>query len=85
LVLICVEAGLVGFFGGILGLIGGHILGAVASVLFNKFIGQGINWVRIDLYEVYYLLSVVVIALLAGLVPAMKAYQTPVATNLVVV
>jgi putative ABC transport system permease protein len=85
LTLICTEAGLVGLFGGILGLIAGHLLGAVASVLFNKFIGQGINWVIIDVNEVYYLLAVVVIALLAGLVPAMKAYTTPVATNLVVV
>jgi putative ABC transport system permease protein len=83
--LICVEAGLVGFFGGILGLIGGHLLGAFASHLFNKFIGQGINWVRIDIYEVYYLVAVVIVALLAGLVPALKAYSTPVATNLVVV
>jgi putative ABC transport system permease protein len=85
LVLICVEAGLIGAFGSILGLIGGHLMGAVASILFNHFLGEGINWVRIDLYEVYYLLSVVVVALLAGLVPASKAYQTPVATNLVAV
>jgi putative ABC transport system permease protein len=85
LTLICTEAGLVGLFGGILGLVGGHLLGAVASVLFNKFIGEGINWMIIDVREVYYLLAVVVIALLAGLVPAMKAYTTPVATNLVVV
>jgi putative ABC transport system permease protein len=83
--LICIEAGLVGVFGGILGLIGGHLLGAIASHLFNQFIGEGINWVRIDVNEVYYLFAVVVIAVLAGLVPALKAYQTPVATNLVVV
>jgi putative ABC transport system permease protein len=83
--LICIEAGLVGVFGGLLGLIGGHLLGAVASVLFNKFIGEGINWMIIDVREVYYLLAVVLIALLAGLVPALKAYTTPVATNLVVV
>jgi hypothetical protein len=29
------------------------------------------------------LLAVVVLSLLAGLIPALKAYQTPVATNLV--
>jgi putative ABC transport system permease protein len=83
--LICIEAGLVGLFGGILGLIGGHLLAAIASVLFNQFIGEGINWMRIDVNEVYYLCAVVVVAVLAGLVPAMKAYRTPVATNLVVV
>jgi putative ABC transport system permease protein len=83
--LICIEAGLVGLFGGILGLIGGHLLGAVASRLFNEFLGEGINWVRIDVNEVYYLIAVVIVAVMAGLVPALKAYQTPVATNLVVV
>jgi putative ABC transport system permease protein len=85
LLLICVEAGLVGIFGGILGLVGGHLLGGVASYIFTVWIGRGINWYLVDVYEVYYLLSVVVVALLAGLVPAMKAYRTPVATNLVVV
>ena len=85
LVLICVEAGLVGVFGGVLGLLAGHLLGAVASVIFTQWVGRGINWYIVDLYEVYYLLSVIVVALLAGLVPAMKAYSTPVATNLVVV
>jgi hypothetical protein len=32
-----------------------------------------------------YLVGVIVLALLAGLVPALKAYSTPVATNLVAV
>jgi putative ABC transport system permease protein len=84
LVLICVEAGLVGLFGGILGMIAAHLLSAVASYIFTLWVGRGINWYRPDLYEVYYVLAVVVVALLAGLVPAMKAYSTPVATNLVV-
>jgi putative ABC transport system permease protein len=85
LVLICVEAGLVGLFGGVLGLIVGHAMGGVASYIFTLWVGRGINWYVVDLYEVYYLLAVIVVALLAGLVPAMKAYSTPVATNLVVV
>jgi hypothetical protein len=33
--------------------------------------------------ELAYLAGVIVVSLLAGLVPAMKAYQTPVAENLV--
>ena len=35
------------------------------------------------LYEGLYVVAVIVLAIIAGLVPAMKAYRTPVATNLV--
>jgi ABC-type antimicrobial peptide transport system permease subunit len=46
-------------------------------------VGEGLPWTSFDRYEWLYLLGVVVIAVLAGLVPALKAYRTPVATNLV--
>jgi putative ABC transport system permease protein len=88
LTLICVEAGLIGFFGAILGLITGHGLGAFGSYLANAKLGQSINWLRVgwneDWYanELLYLLTVVVVAVFAGLVPALKAYRTSVATNL---
>jgi putative ABC transport system permease protein len=83
LLLICVESGLIGLFGGIAGLIVGHLLGALGSFYFNRTVGQGINWVHTDRYELAYLVAVVIVALIAGLVPALKAYRTPVATNLV--
>jgi FtsX-like permease family len=83
LALICAEAGLIGLAGGILGLVVGHLLGAVASTYMTQALGQGFNWANVGTNEVMYLLLVVVIALLAGLVPALKAYSTPVATNLV--
>lgn len=85
LALICLEAGLIGLIGGLLGLILGHAMGALASVYFNSFIGEGLNWLAVGPEEVLYLVVVVLIALLAGLVPALKAYRTPVATNLVTV
>jgi putative ABC transport system permease protein len=85
LLLICVESGLIGLFGGILGLFFGHALAAIGSFYFNEVIGQRINWVATDRYEWIYLGSVIVVALIAGLVPAMKAYRTPVATNLTAV
>jgi putative ABC transport system permease protein len=83
LLLICVESMLIGLFGGLLGLLVGHALGGVGSFYFNRVVGQGINWVRTDAWEWLYLAVVIVVALIAGLVPAMKAYRTPVATNLV--
>jgi putative ABC transport system permease protein len=83
--MICVESALVGLFGGIAGLIIGHLMGGLGSFYFNHYIGQSINWVHTDRFEFYYLIAVVVVALIAGLVPAMKAYRTPVAVNLVAV
>lgn len=83
LLLICLEAGLIGLLGGVLGLFVGHLIGAVGSTYMNQLLGQGFNWVTISPLELLYLGVVVLIALLAGLVPALKAYQVPVATNLV--
>jgi putative ABC transport system permease protein len=82
LTLICTEAALIGLVGGLLGLLAGHLLAGVGSVLLDRFIGEGINWVSVSSYEWMYLGAVVVLAALAGLVPALKAYKTPVATNL---
>jgi putative ABC transport system permease protein len=83
LALICLEAGFIGLFGGVLGIVVGHLAAGLGSVYFNKTLGESINWVTPDRWEGVYLLGAVVIAVLAGLVPALKAYRTPVATNLV--
>ena len=83
LTIICAEAGMIGLLGGVLGVIAGHLLGAGGSVYTERLVGEGINWIRIAPAEWVYLLVVVLIAVLAGLVPAMKAYRVPVATNLV--
>lgn len=82
LTIICVEAGLIGLIGGILGLIGGHLLGAAGSAWTRHLIGQRFDWITVGPYEWLYVAAVVVVAVLAGLVPALKAYATPVATNL---
>ncbi|MGB7157863.1 MAG: ABC transporter permease [Tepidisphaeraceae bacterium] len=82
LALICIEAGVVGLLGGVIGLLIGHLLGAAGSVYMRELVGEGINWTRVGREEALYLLAVIVIAVLAGLVPALKAYRTPVATNL---
>lgn len=81
--LICAEAGLIGLVGGIGGLIVGHGIGAIASYFVRKLVGEGFNWINVPLEEWLYLLAVVGLSVLAGLVPALKAYRTPVADNLV--
>lgn len=82
LTLICLEAGLIGLIGGFIGIIAGHLLGLAGSVALDHFIGEGFNWLATDRWEWIYLGAVTLLAVLAGLVPAMKAYKTPVATNL---
>jgi putative ABC transport system permease protein len=81
--LICAEAVLIGLTGAVAGLIVGHIVGAIVSGYLNATFGQGFNWITIRPDEWLYVLLVGVIAFFAGLVPALKAYGTPVATNLV--
>ena len=82
---ICLEAALIGLLGGVLGLILGHILAGVGSVFFRQTVGERIDWITPSVWEGVYLLGVVAVAILAGLVPGLKAYRTPVATNLVAV
>jgi ABC-type antimicrobial peptide transport system permease subunit len=81
--MVCLDAGLFGFVGGVGGLVAGHLLGAAGSAYTRRVVGEGINWTRVGWEEWMYLLVVTAVAVLAGLVPAMKAYRTPVATNLV--
>jgi putative ABC transport system permease protein len=83
LMLICIEAGLIGFFAALAGTLAGHLLAAIGSAYLYKVIGTTISWLRFDWREPLFIVGVVATAVLAGLVPAMKAYRTPVATNLV--
>lgn len=85
LFLICLEAGLIGLIGGVLGMVAGMGIGAIGSVYMDRNLGQGFAWWTVSAQQVEYLAGVVVLAVLAGLVPALKAYRTPVATNLAAV
>jgi putative ABC transport system permease protein len=83
--LICIESMFIGIAGGLLGLVGGHLLAGVGNLYFDRYVGEGIHWAKTTWVEWAYIGGVVVVALLAGLIPALKAYRTPVATNLVAV
>ena len=83
LAMICLEAALVGLLGALLGLVIGHALAAAGSAFLQSLLGQGVNWIFVAWYEWGYVVAVTILAGLAGLVPALKAYRTPVATNLV--
>jgi len=83
LAMICLEAGLVALIGAVAGLVLGHLVCLAGSIYMRSTFGEAIGWFRIDVWEPLYLAGVVILALIAGLVPALKAYKTPVATNLV--
>jgi len=84
LTLICLEAGFVALFGSILGLFAGHAVNALGAWYMTRYYGENLGYGYIELvFEAGYIVAVIILAILAGLVPAMKAYRTPVATNLV--
>jgi putative ABC transport system permease protein len=80
--LICLEAAVVGLLGGIIGLIAGHLFGFAASAFLEAHVGESINWIHVDRKEQLYVVAVVLLALVAGLVPGLKAYRVSVADNL---
>lgn len=82
LLLITLEAALVGAIGAVIGFVLGHGLAAAGAVVMLRTFGEGINWHSVGLAEVLCLAGVVALSFIAGLVPALKAYRTPVATNL---
>ena len=81
--IVCLEAGIVGLIGAVVGIVVGHLLVGAGSVYMRSKMGTGLGWWHFTGAEVIYLVVAVVVALLAGLVPALKAYGTPVAENLV--
>lgn len=83
LALICLEAMLVGLIGGVIGLALGHVIAAVGGSYLQAAFGQQLAFMTVSPMELYYIGGVVVLAGLAGLVPASQAYRTSVATNLV--
>lgn len=81
LMIICTEAGLVGMLGGLGGILTGHLIVLLAQGFLPANFGS-INALRFTPAEGLYFLAVVALSVLAGLVPALKAYRVPVATNL---
>jgi putative ABC transport system permease protein len=79
--LITLEAIVIGFVGGMLGLLGGYAMVSIGLALFGDdrlpIRGLNVGW-----FEWAYLVGVVVLAALAGLVPALAAYRVSVADNL---
>ncbi|MFN4242649.1 MAG: ABC transporter permease [Tepidisphaerales bacterium] len=101
LTVICLEAGLIGLIGSVIGVAVGLWLVWMAAGWVPENLGriqplrfETAHWVDLLAWwpmmrqrlwlpvEVVYLIGVVLISVLAGLVPALKAYRVPVATHL---
>jgi putative ABC transport system permease protein len=80
---VCLEAGVIGLTGAVGGLLVGHLFAAGASVYIERLLGTSIPWWQLANEEWLFVAVALVVSLLAGLVPALKAYKTPVAENLV--
>lgn len=80
--LLCIEAGFIGFLGSVLGLALGHLACFGGSLFLKSKINQDFNWLAPSEAEWIYVALMVLLAILAGLLPALVAYRTPVAKNL---
>jgi putative ABC transport system permease protein len=80
---VCLEASFIALLGGAIGIVAGHLLAAAGSVYLRNLLGTGLPWWHVQPVELLYLLVSAVLGLLAGLAPALRAYRTPVAENLV--
>jgi hypothetical protein len=59
------------------------VIAGIGSQYMAKYFGSPIDFVGVSTGEWLYVLGVVALAAVAGLVPALKAYETTVAENLV--
>lgn len=82
LALICLEAMFVGLIGAVLGLVLGHLIAAIGASYLEQAFGQQLAYMTVSGSELLYVLGVILLAGVAGLVPAAQAYRTSVATNL---
>ena len=80
--IVTLEATLIGTVGAVVGWLAGHAAAAALAEVLRRRTGEGIDPWSVGGAEVAYLLGVVALAAGAGLVPALKAYGTPVAQNL---
>ncbi|MEM1228552.1 MAG: ABC transporter permease [Planctomycetota bacterium] len=80
--IILLESLIIALVGGVVGWFGAHIAIFMAGDYIEAQTGIPIGLLTMSEMEVYLIPIVVLLSLIAGLVPAMSAYRTDVATNL---
>ncbi len=80
--IIVLEAGLLSFFGALLGLVICHLAALGLGEMVEDRTGVYLEWLRVSLWEIWLLLGVTGIGAVAGLLPAVKGSLTEVADSL---
>lgn len=80
--IIMLEGFIISFIGGALGIITSHLLIIVFSDTISNIAGIQISGTIFNLFELYILAGTVLLGLVVTIIPALKAYNTDVASNL---
>jgi putative ABC transport system permease protein len=81
--IILLESLLIALAGGIAGWLFGHALGPLSNAWTMPTTGVKIDWFAVQSrWELWIVPGLVLVGTLAGAIPAMVAYRTPVAKNL---
>lgn len=79
--IVLTESVVLAVLGGLGGIVGGHVVAYLSGSLLGPS-GLVTNPFRLDVFEPAVLVSVIILGILAGLLPAMLAYRTEVAEHL---
>jgi putative ABC transport system permease protein len=79
--IVLTESVVLAVLGGLGGIVGGHVVAYLTGSLLGPS-GLVTNPFRLDVFEPAVLVSVIILGILAGLLPAMLAYRTEVAEHL---
>jgi putative ABC transport system permease protein len=80
--IVLLEAGTLCLMGGVAGIALGHLLTAVAGKMLSSKAGITVSAVAFHPEEIAVLAGVIVLGILVGILPALKAYRTDVADGL---
>jgi putative ABC transport system permease protein len=82
LAIILAESVLIALGGAFIGWVLGHAIGAIASPWVEEQTGIQVGFFTINSWEWTLIPGIIVLAILAGLIPAFSAYRTDVSRNL---
>ena len=80
--IILIEGFIISFIGGILGIIISHLLIFIFKDTISNIVGIHISGTVFNIFEFYILTGTVLLGLIVTIIPALKAYNTDVASNL---
>lgn len=80
--IILIEGFIISFIGGILGIIISHLLIFIFKDTISNIAGIQISGTVFNIFEFYILTGTVLLGLIVTIIPALKAYNTDVASNL---